>query len=61
MSYALKLRPRKKNETALKADNFLVMAHGTAEEMARAKTILGTANASRVDMHAGAKMVAAAH
>jgi hypothetical protein len=29
-------------EAALKADNFLVMAHGTAEEAARAKSILGT-------------------
>ncbi len=27
-------------EAALKADNFLVMAHGTAEEVARAKSIL---------------------
>ena len=43
-------------ETALKADSFLVMAHGTAEEMARAKTILCTGNASRVDVHAGAKV-----
>ena len=42
-------------ETALKADNFLVMAHGAAEEVARAKTILGTANPSRLDVHAGAK------
>ncbi len=44
-------------ETALKADSFLVMAHGTAEEMARAKTILGTSNASSVDVHAGSKAV----
>src|SRR5579863_1334269 len=28
-------------ETAVKADKFLVMAHGPAEEVARAKTILG--------------------
>ena len=42
-------------ETALKADSFLVMAHGTAEEVARAKTILGTANPSRLDVHTGAK------
>ena len=48
-------------ETALKADSFLVMAHGTAEEMARAKTVLGTANASRVDVHAGAKVAELAH
>ncbi len=38
-------------ETALKADSFLVMAHGTAEEMARAKAILGTVNPSRLDLH----------
>jgi hypothetical protein len=41
-------------ETALKADDFLVMAHGTSEEMARAKSILGTVNPSRIDVHAGA-------
>jgi hypothetical protein len=41
-----------KYEAAIKADDFLVMAHGTAEEMARAKTILGTAGAMSVDMHA---------
>src|SRR5271170_6150169 len=35
-------------ETAVKADSFLVMAHGTAEEVARAKAILGTANPSRL-------------
>jgi hypothetical protein len=40
-------------EAAVKADSFLVMAHGTAEEMARAKAILGTVNPSRMDVHAG--------
>ncbi|HVC59700.1 MAG TPA: general stress protein [Acetobacteraceae bacterium] len=40
-------------EAAVKADSFLVMAHGTAQEMARAKTILGTVNPSRLDVHAG--------
>ena len=29
-------------EAAVKADRFLVMAHGTASEMARAKSVLGT-------------------
>jgi hypothetical protein len=38
-------------ETALKADGFLVTAHGPAEEIARAETILGTTNATRVDLH----------
>lgn len=42
-------------ETALKADGFLVMAHGPAAEVARAKTILGTSNPSRLDVHAAAK------
>jgi hypothetical protein len=43
-------------ETALKADNFLVMAHGSSDEAARAKAILGTAYASRVDIYAGGKV-----
>jgi hypothetical protein len=38
-------------ETAIKTDSFLVMAHGPAAEIARAKTILGTVNPSRVDVH----------
>ena len=38
-------------ETALKADSFLLMAHGPVEEMARAKAILDTASPSRVDLH----------
>ena len=41
-------------ETALKADSFLVMAQGAAEEIARAKAILSAANPSRLDVHAGA-------
>jgi hypothetical protein len=47
-------------EADLKADGFLVMAHGPADEVARAKTILGTANPSRVDVHAGAAAAAPA-
>ena len=38
-------------ETALKTDEYLVTAHGPAEEIARARTILGTTNATRVDLH----------
>jgi hypothetical protein len=41
-------------ETALKADGFMVVAHGTAEEMARAKAILGTMSATSLDMHPSA-------
>jgi hypothetical protein len=47
-------------EAAVKADNFLVMAHGATADMARAKAILGTANASRVETHVGAKVPALA-
>jgi hypothetical protein len=39
-------------ETAIKTDSFLVMAHGTAAEIARAKMILSTVNPSRIDVHA---------
>ena len=42
-------------ETALKADSFLVMAHGAAADIARAKAILAMANPSRIDVHAGVK------
>ncbi len=42
-------------ETVVKADGFLVMAHGTADEMTRAKAILGTVNPTRLDVHAGSK------
>jgi hypothetical protein len=42
-------------EAAVKADDFLVMAHGAAAEIARAKAILGTANPTRLDVHAGVK------
>jgi hypothetical protein len=40
-------------ETALKTDSFLVMAHGPAAEIARAKTILGTVNPTHIDVHTG--------
>jgi hypothetical protein len=42
-------------EAAVKADRFLVMAHGAKEDVARAKAILGTANPSRLDLHVGVK------
>jgi hypothetical protein len=38
-------------EAALKAEGFMVVAHGTAQEMARAKTILGTNNPSILEVH----------
>ena len=42
-------------ETAVKADSFLVMAHGSAEEVARAEAILGAAGPSRLEVHGGVK------
>lgn len=42
-------------EAALKTDRFLVMAHGPAPEIARAKTILGTVNPSNLEVHKGVK------
>jgi hypothetical protein len=47
-------------ETAIKADGFLVMAHGSADEMVRAKSILGTSNPSSLAAHAGIPAVPAA-
>ena len=45
-----------KYETAIEADGFLVMAHGSAEEMGRAKTIVGETKPSQVDMVSGGKL-----
>jgi len=47
-------------EADLKADSFLVMAHGNAADMARAKDILGNASPLRMDVHSGAVANAAA-
>jgi hypothetical protein len=40
-----------KYESALKADKFLVIAHGTREEVARAKSILDTHKAEYINLH----------
>jgi hypothetical protein len=40
-------------ETALKSDKFLVFAHGTADEVAKAKSILETAGAAQIALHPG--------
>ena len=40
-----------KYEAAVKADSFLVTAHGTTEDLARAKEILGTVNPTTLDVH----------
>jgi len=47
-------------ETDLKADKFLVTAEGSAEDIARAKTILAGTGASSLDLHHGAPAAAAA-
>jgi len=51
-------------ETALKADQFLVTAHGGTDELARAKAILADTKPSSLQLHHGAapadRMVAAA-
>ena len=38
-------------EEAVKADGFLVMAHGSVDEVARAKNILCTTNPARLNVH----------
>ena len=48
-------------ETALKTDNFLVMARGPAAEIARAKTVLGTVNPTGLNVHKGVKTPEAAN
>lgn len=40
-----------KYETSLKANKFLVLAHGTTEEIGQARDILGTTKAMEVDVH----------
>jgi hypothetical protein len=43
-------------EADMKADRFLVMAHGTDAEVERAKKILASASPSRLEVVAGAKV-----
>lgn len=42
-------------EAAIKADGFVVMAHGTEEEVARAKSILATVKPTSLDIHPNLK------
>ena len=44
-------------EADVKADSFLVMAHGTAEEVARAKAILAPLKPSRLNLHTYVKPI----
>ena len=40
-------------EAALKSDKFLVIAHGTADEVAKAKSIIETTSAAQTAVHSG--------
>jgi hypothetical protein len=40
-------------ETAIKEDSFLVVVHGSADDVARAKAILAAVRPASVDLHAG--------
>jgi hypothetical protein len=40
-------------ETALKADKFLLLAHGSESEVERARDILARTSAERLDLHRG--------
>jgi hypothetical protein len=46
-------------EEALKADGFLIVANGSADEMALAKKILETSNPTHIDLHQDVKDVPA--
>jgi hypothetical protein len=46
-------------ETSLKAGKFMLVIHGTAEEVTRAKAILSTSGASLTDLHLSEAPVAA--
>jgi hypothetical protein len=47
-------------ETAIKAGKFVVIAHGTAEEVERAKNILHSAGQTQVEVYAGGEKAAKA-
>ena len=43
-------------EQAVKADNFLVIVHGTPDDVERARAILQTAHSTQLDVHEGINM-----
>jgi hypothetical protein len=49
-----------KYDSALKANKFLLIAHGTANEVAKAKDIIHTTNPAEVTLHAGLSQAKAA-
>lgn len=44
-----------KYEEAVKTDGYLVVAHGSAEEMARSKAVLESSNPKQIDLHENVK------
>jgi uncharacterized membrane protein len=46
-------------ETAVKSDKFVLIVHGTAAEVAKAKEVLDTARPARLDLHSQEELVAA--
>ena len=44
-----------KYEQAVKSDGFLVVGHGSADEMTRSKKILEASNPTRIDLHENVK------
>ena len=48
-------------EQTIKTDGYLVVAHGSADEMARSKAILESSNPTRVDLHENVKPQGSEH
>ncbi len=48
-------------EQAVKTDGYLVVAHGSADEMARSKAILESSNPTRIDLHEDVKPQGSVH
>ena len=48
-------------EQAVKSDGYLVVAHGSAHEMARAKAVLESSNPTRLDLHENVKPQGSVH
>ena len=45
-----------KYETAIKSDKFLVLAHGTADEVAKVKDILQTTRPAEIALHSSLRL-----
>lgn len=43
-------------EQAVKVDGFLVVAHGSSDEMVRSKAILESSNPASIDLHENVKV-----